>query len=285
MNSKLPDGSAFDGNVQAMGFRFETDELVVPMRLSAFNAGDLRNIVYLLTDKPQKIRAIPEEYVVRQIDGKTLHANVTGPLPLRILGGTEEDLEDWRLRNLIKQRDPQPKNGAARDLFAGDLLAVRTGELSLEHEEKEKELLAIGERLGLRGKEIDALNEGSLAEMREATVKEAIDEVKGMTLTVIDGDFPREVLGKHNLVFAEYEMPARRNKPTTYDARRKGPGAANQRGTLVTGELSRKPKQVEEGAGPPIPPLIDGAALPTLGAFVGFALILAGVFYRRRRSR
>ena len=63
-DTKLPDGSIFDGHVQAMGFRFKTDELVVPMRLSAFNAGELRNIVYLLTDKPQKIRSIPEEYVV-----------------------------------------------------------------------------------------------------------------------------------------------------------------------------------------------------------------------------
>ncbi|MEK6237409.1 MAG: DUF2330 domain-containing protein, partial [Planctomycetales bacterium] len=37
VNNKLPAGSTFDGNVQAMGFRFKTDELVVPMRLSAFN--------------------------------------------------------------------------------------------------------------------------------------------------------------------------------------------------------------------------------------------------------
>ena len=285
VNSKLPDGSAFDGNVQAMGFRFETDELVVPMRLSAFNAGDLRNIVYLLTDKPQKIRAIPEEYVVRQIDGDTLHANVTGPLPLRILGGTEKDLNEWHLRDLLTQRNPEPKNGSARDLFAGDLLAVRTGELSLEHEEREKELLAIGERLGLRGKEIDTLNEDSLAEMRKETVQEAIADVKEMSLTVIDGDFPREVLGKHNLVFAEYEMPARRNKPATYDARRKGPGPANRPGTLVTGELKRKPKKLEEGAGPPIPPATDGAAVPALGALLGLALILTGVLYRRRRSQ
>ena len=65
----LPDGSVFDGNVQGMGFRFKSEELVVPMRLSAFNKGELRNVVYLLTDGPRKIRAIPEEYVVRQVSG------------------------------------------------------------------------------------------------------------------------------------------------------------------------------------------------------------------------
>ena len=43
----LPAGGSFDGHVQAMGFRFGVDELVVPMRLSAFNEGSLRNIVCL----------------------------------------------------------------------------------------------------------------------------------------------------------------------------------------------------------------------------------------------
>ena len=64
--------SPVDGHVQAMGFRFKTDKLVVPMRLSAFNEGELRNIVYLLTDGPKKIRSIPEEYVMRQLPGKQL---------------------------------------------------------------------------------------------------------------------------------------------------------------------------------------------------------------------
>ena len=71
VTSKLPEGSTFDGHVQGMGFRFKTDKLVVPMRLSAFNEGDLRNIVYLITEGPRKIRSIPEEYVVRQVRGKS----------------------------------------------------------------------------------------------------------------------------------------------------------------------------------------------------------------------
>ena len=102
----LPSGSTFDGHVQAMGFRFKTKELVVPMRLSAFNDGELRNIVYLLTDGPRKIRSIPEEYVVRQIRGKQLFKNVSDPLPLRIIGGTEKDLKEWHLKGLKERRDP-----------------------------------------------------------------------------------------------------------------------------------------------------------------------------------
>lgn len=217
-DSKLPTGATFDGRVQAMGFRFKVDELVVPMRLSAFNVGDFRNIVYLLTDGPKKIRSIPQEYVVRQLPGEQIHRNVTGPLPLRIIGGDESDIPDWWRQSLPQQRDPTPHNGAAKDLFAADLLAVSSGELSLAHEEEEKVLLRIGERLGLRGAEIDALNAQVLAEQREETVQAAIEDLKGMTLTVIDGDFPPEVLGRENLTFTSYTMPPGRNTPVLYDA-------------------------------------------------------------------
>ncbi len=169
INPKLPDGSVFDGNVQGMGFRFKTDELVVPMRLSAFNEGELRNVVYLLTDGPRKIRAIPEEYVVRQISGQQLYDNVTQPLPLRIIGGTEKDIPEYQRRDLPQRRNPEPKNGVARELFAADLLAVSTGNLSLEHEEQEKELLRIGEHFGLRGGEIDKENLEALVDARKKT--------------------------------------------------------------------------------------------------------------------
>ena len=105
----LPKGSVFDGNVQGMGFRFKSDHLVVPMRLSAFNEGELRNVVYLLTDSPKKIRSIPEEYVVRQVSGKQLFDNVSNPLPLRIIGGTEKDIPQHQRATLPKRRDPAPK--------------------------------------------------------------------------------------------------------------------------------------------------------------------------------
>ena len=273
VNSKLPAGATFDGHVQAMGFRFKVDELVVPMRLSTFNDGDLRNIVYILSDKPSKIKSIPEEYVVRQIPGSELFRNVTEPLPLRIIGGTIEDLRKQmpqpvkgkgqvkgqpaptggkRLQlarpvrggfpgqwgNLAQRRNPTPHNGAAKDLFAADLLAVKEGRLSHPHEEKEKMLLRIGERLGLRGPAIDKFNEQALETERKETVAAALKDLDSMTLTVVDGNFPREVLAKQNLKFASYRMPTRRNKREFYDATKMVPGGKAQPGTLHYGAIS-----------------------------------------------
>ena len=237
LDTKLPNGSTFDGHVQGMGFRFETDELVVPMRLSAFNDGDLRNIVYLVTDKPQKIRSIPEEYVVRQVSGKQLVKNVTELLPLRIIGGTEKDIPEHRRRTLPTERNPVPHNGAAKELFAADLLAVESGQLSLPHEEQEKVMLRIGERFGLRGADIDKLNAAALAESRKKTLSGALTSLQEMTLTVVDGDFPRELLAKQNLTFAEYRMPRRRNTSAGYDAKVNKPGNPKQ-GILKLGALA-----------------------------------------------
>ena len=275
VDSKLPDGSVFDGFVQGMGFRFKTDELVVPMRLSAFNDGELRNIVYLLTDGPRKIRSIPEEYVVRQLTGEQLTNNVTQPLPLRIIGGTEKDLTEWHLKDLKKRRDPAPHNAAAKELFAADLLAVENSELSLPHEEQEKQLLAIGERFGLRGGEIDKLNADSMRKESDATVAAGLKHLRGMTLTVVDGDFPREVLGRQNLKFAEYKMPTRRNRGAVYDAKLKGkPG--EQRGILKFGALDLP----QSGAASNISHIATARWL-----LAGVTAIVFGiVFYRRRTS-
>jgi hypothetical protein len=237
VNSKLPKGATFDGHVQAMGFRFRVKELVVPMRLSTFNKGDLHNIVYLLAERPTKIRSIPAEYVVRQISGEELIKNVTQPLPLRVVGGTVRNLRPFQKAKLPRQRNPVPHNGAARDLFATDLLAVKEGRLSHPHEESEKMLLRIGERLGLRGPDIDKLNEDSLAKKREQIVAKSLTQLKRMTLTVIDGNFPREVLQNQNLKFAVYRMPRRRNSAVYYDAKTKK-RSARQQGRLYQGKLS-----------------------------------------------
>jgi len=240
VDGKLPPGATFDGHVQAMGFRFRTKQLVVPMRLSAYNAGELRNVVYLLTDGPRKIRSIPEEYVVRQLPGEQLFSNVTDPLPLRIIGGTAADIPDWRRKSLQQERDPAPHNGQARELFASDLLAVKQGRLSHPYEEDEKMLLRIGEELMLRGPEIDRLNLDVLKEQRSKGIAAAIEDVKKMTMTVLDGDFPREVLGAQDLKFAEYRMPSRRNTPQFYDAKGHAPGPPPQ-GVRHVGKLSFDP--------------------------------------------
>ena len=97
-------------------------------------------------------------------------------------------------------------------------------------------LLRIGEHFGLRGPEIDKLNLAALDAQRQQAVKDALADVKQMTITVIDGDFPREVVGAQNLIFGEYRMPARRNSAEFYDAKDKSP-AGKREGTLKLGAL------------------------------------------------
>lgn len=196
INNELPEGSTFDGHVQAMGFRFHTRKLVVPMRLSVHNPGDLRNVVYLLSDTPSKISNIPTEFVRRQISGMKLFDQMTQPLPLRVLGGTVQDIPAIRRRGLERERDPQPHNGVAAELFAADIVAARTRRLESRSEVFEKDLLKINEALDLRGKDVDADVGRLLFTERARLVRAALKAIDDMTLTVIDGDFPREVLAR-----------------------------------------------------------------------------------------
>ncbi len=273
VDTKLPAGSAFDGHVQAMAFRFKTDKLVLPMRLSAYNEGELHNVVYLITDGPRKIRSIPEEYVVRQVTGADLFRNVTEPLPLRIIGGTVADIPAWQRPSLPQQRDPAPHNGFAKELFASDLLAVKEGRLSHPFEEDEKMLLRIGENFGLRGPAIDKQNLAALDKEREKAVKDALGDVKKMTLTVIDGDFPREVVGAQNLIFGEYRMPARRNHREFYHADTKQPGDKVE-GLLHRGAVPGVPGGAPGPGGPgPFGGGFRGSSLPVRGVLWG---LLAG---------
>lgn len=279
VNPKLPPGATFDGHVQAMGFRFPTKELVVPMRLSAFNEGELHNVVYILTDKPQKIRSIPEEYVVRQVAGQDLYRNLTGLLPLRVIGGTINDIPKDQADYWRQQRNPEPHNGRAKELFASDLLAVQRNVLSHPHEEAEKVLLRIGEHFGLRGPEIDHLNLEALAAERKKATDAALEDLKQMTLTVVDGDFPREVLAGQNLKFVEHKMAARRNSPRHYDAKTHGPTKAPA-GLLY---LSQVPAAGETGTRPPR--LVQmgrpwKSALAAVSIVVGLAAL--GIVLRRK---
>ena len=231
VDPSLPAGSAFDGKVQAMGFRFRSEKLVVPMRLSSFNPGELRNVVYVLADGPKKIAGMPEEFVVRQLPGSELYKNLTELLPVRCIGTTYDALSEAYRNNLKLRRDPTAKNGQALDLFASDLLAVRTGHLAHEFEEREKELLNIGERLGLRGAELDKLHADAIAAERRAATRQAFEDLKSMTMTVIDGDFPRELLARENLTFPAFAMNEERNNSGAYEATHFGP-APKREGTV-----------------------------------------------------
>ena len=140
---------------------------------------------------------------------------------------------DYRRQSLTEERNPAPHNALAKELFASDLLAVETGNLSLEHEETEKELLRIGEHFGLRGPEVDNQNAIALQAQREQTVKKGLDQLAGMTLTVVDGDFPREVIARDNLTFEQYAMPASKNSTEFYQAPLFAPGGQKE-GILKT---------------------------------------------------
>ncbi|WP_372364963.1 DUF2330 domain-containing protein [Candidatus Uabimicrobium sp. HlEnr_7] len=210
IDAKLPVDTTFDGNVQGMGFRFFYHKPIVPMRLSTFNKGSLRNIVYILTKIPCRINSIPKKYVVKQVSGEELYRNLTQLLPLRVLGEVHDITEDhWK--NLIEQRDPKPHNAIAGELFATDLLAAKTKKLSHSHEEKEKKLLNIGEAFDLRGPDLDALNATALQKERSSIIAQTLSDLKYMTMTVVDGDFPREIIANENLTFSKYTMTTNDN--------------------------------------------------------------------------
>lgn len=198
-------GAGFEGAVQAMGFRFRVKEPVVPMRLSAFNEGELFNIVYFFSDQAVRIKELPEKFVKGRIAGAQLYKHMTEPLPVKVLGGTIEQAEKaGYFKRPEYDRDPSPHNGHALDLMSSDLLALRTGKLTHPFEEREKELLLLGERLGLRGENVDELI-GEVIDEERASAFEAIGkDFAGLSLTVIEGDFPRDVIAKQNLTFEKY---------------------------------------------------------------------------------
>jgi uncharacterized protein DUF2330 len=276
--SALPKGAAFDGNVQAMGFRFKTPKLVVPMRLSAFNAGKLNNRVTILSEKPQRIDGIPTQLIKVQLTGQQLYDHLTQLRPLKLVGS-----KDWSkvpravIDSVRPQRDPGPYNGLAKSLFASDLEAVRTGRLALAHEEREKELLRIGERLGLRGEALDAMHREALAAERDEAVARSLAALKGMSLTVIEGDFPREVLARDNLHFSEYvahnKGPVRYLQPDSTPGE-VGPG--QKKPTPKKKKAPSEPKDSRQGAVPSAPGRLGPgygfgflALFGLVGAFLG----------------
>ena len=210
---------------------------------------------------------------------------------MRIIGGTYEDIPEARKERLKNQRNPAPHNGIARDLFAGDLLAVSSGSLTHEHEELEKELLDIGERLGLRGKDIDVLHEQAVEHKRDQLTRQAIDDLKGMTMTVIDGDFEREIVAKENVYFTRFEIPAAKNTPRKYNARMFGPSREGIDSAAV--EASEAPLSVAVAVSDPDHGrliLQDAPASKSVRYVLAVLGLLAsglavGGMIRRRRSR
>lgn len=103
-----------------------------------------------------------------------------------------------------------------------------------------------------------------------------------MTLTVVDGDFPREVLGSRNLSFSEYSMPTRRNNATSYSATQHAP-ARNAEGKLYRdadlGAIIRAEERLaRESQGGTSGSLFGGISL-------GLLLLGLAVSFRARKPR
>jgi hypothetical protein len=111
------------------------------------------------------------------------------------------------LAQVQRKRDPDQYNGIARDVFSADLLAARNNTLSLHFEKEEKALLNISEALNLRGDAIDGLLAESMEAQRDTAVEEVLVDLKGMTLTVIDGVIPKSLVANDNLRFETWRMP------------------------------------------------------------------------------
>ena len=207
VNPTRPAGSTFNGHVQGMAFRFHVDEPVVPMRLSVFNGVDPRNVVYMLTDKPMKIKQLEDKLVVRQITGPKLLKTFTEPLEVEmdsILTGFSMNAD--QRSQLESMRNYEPYVSIAKSLFASDLLAVKESRLSLPIEEREKEYLRVSEAFGLRGADVDSLHGEQLKKERLQIVESTLGDIGNMHLSVIDGVFDSSVLSKQNLLFEEHTI-------------------------------------------------------------------------------
>ena len=207
-DTNRPEGSSFDGFVQAMGFRFETDEPVLPMRLSVHNPAvePPRNVVYMLTDEAVAITDLSHDLVTRQVPGDEVFAHLHDPLPLWFRTGDPSHVHPAVFEQFADLRAPAKYNGIARDLIASDLVAFQNHEMELDFERASTELLNISEALGLRGEAIDDRMAAVVDDQKDEQLLNALDTLSGMTLTVLDGQFDVEVLARQNLRFEPFSM-------------------------------------------------------------------------------
>ena len=129
--------------------------------------------------------------------------------------------------------------------------------------------------------EIDGLNSQALKEKADAVTKAALDQLDKMTMTVVDGDFPREILAGQNLTFAQYTMPAGRNTNRNYDPKINGPGA-KQEGKLILGEITYPSDRMLSQTNEPVNSLVQLASTRNV-ALAGVIVLLIGNCFVRRR--
>ncbi len=207
VDTSYPEGSSFDGYVQGMGFRFSSEEAVVPMRLSVFNGRNPHNIVYFFSDKQMRIDKVdqPDDYYY--LSGQKLYNNLTKPLPVIFRSGSMDKLNERQKKQLDTFRDPDTITKEFRHFLQSDLMALRTSSLILESEKREKELLAISEAFHLRGEEINKLHQDELEKRREKQTSQALDDLKKMQLSIFSGVLPNTLIQEENLRFVPVSTP------------------------------------------------------------------------------
>ena len=207
VDTSYPKGASFDGYVQGMGFRFPSNEIVVPMRLSVFNGRDPHNIVYLFSEKQLNIDKVdqPEDYYY--LSGKKLYENLTEPLDFSFRVGSKDKLNEKQQQQLQEFLDPDAITKEFRQFLQSDLMALQTSSLLLESEQKEKELLSISESFGLRGEEINKLHQNGLEKIREQQTGQALGDLKNMHLSIFSGVLPNDLIQKENIHFVPVSSP------------------------------------------------------------------------------
>lgn len=207
VDTSYPEGASFDGYVQGMGFRFPSEEIVVPMRLSVFNGRDPHNIVYLFSDEQMRIDKVDQPTDYYYLRGEKLYNNLTKPLKVAVRFGSIDKLNEAQKQQLNKFRDPDAITKEFRHFLQSDLMALRTSSLILESEQKEKEILSISEAFALRGEEINKLHQEALEKHREKQTSEALGDLKKMHLSIFSGVLPNDLIQEENLHFVPVSSP------------------------------------------------------------------------------
>ena len=207
VDTSYPEGSSFDGYVQGMGFRFPSDEAVVPMRLSVFNGRNPHNIVYLFSDKQMQIDKVNQSDDYYYLSGEKLHKNLTEPMNVTFHVGSMDKLNQDQKQQLQEFRDPDTITKGFRQFLQSDLMALQTSSLLLDSEKKEKELLAISESFSLRGEEINKLHQDELEKRREKHTRNALVDLKKMHLSIFSGVLPNTLIQEENLRFVPVSSP------------------------------------------------------------------------------
>ena len=207
VDTSYPKGASFDGYVQGMGFRFASDEAVVPMRLSVFNGRNPHNIVYFFSEQQMRIDKVPQPDDYYYLSGEKLYKNLTEPLNVDFRTGSINNLNKEQKQQLQEFRDPDTITKGFRHFLQSDLMALRTSSLLLESEQREKEFLAISEAFELRGEEINKLHQHELEQERDKQTSAALGDLKKMQLSIFSGVLPNDLIQEENLRFVPVSTP------------------------------------------------------------------------------